>query len=103
DVEAGRLTESTYAIDLGAITENDPSLPPVYRDPEAFFRATYLTVDLRKMLVEVLGSLAGLGGSNRVLKLRAPFGGGKSHTVDALPRRSLPTRRQRRTREEELA
>ena len=84
DVEAGRLTESTYAIDLGAITENDPSLPPVYRDPEAFFRATYLTVDLRKMLVEVLGSLAGQGGSNRVLKLRTPFGGGKSHTLATL-------------------
>ena len=84
DVEAGRLTESTYAIDLGAITENDPSLPPVYRDPEAFFRATYLTVDLRKMLAEVLGSLAGQGGSNRVLKLRTPFGGGKSHTLATL-------------------
>ena len=81
DVEGGLLTEAVYAIDLGAIADRDPNVPPVYRDPEAFFRATYPTVDLRKMLTEVLASLAGQPGFNRVLKLRTPFGGGKSHTL----------------------
>lgn len=84
DVEAGVLTEAAFAIDLGAIAEGDPNVPPVYRDPEAFFRATYLTADLRKLLEEVLASLAGKAGYNRVLKLRTPFGGGKSHTLAAL-------------------
>src|SRR5438067_7067002 len=84
DVEEGRLLEATYAIDLGAIAANDPDLPVVCRDPQAFARTTYLTVDLRKMLVEVLTSLAGQVGFNRVLKLRSPFGGGKSHTLAAL-------------------
>src|SRR5438067_6628946 len=84
DVESDALTEALFAIDLGAIATNDPNTPAVYRDPEAFFRATYLTADLRKLLDEVLSSLAGKSGYNRVLKLRSPFGGGKSHTLAAL-------------------
>lgn len=84
DVETGALTEAVFAIDLGAIAAGDPNVPVVNRDPEAFFRATYLTADLRKLLEEVLASLAGKSGYNRVLKLRTPFGGGKSHTLAAL-------------------
>ncbi|NLJ47119.1 MAG: ATP-binding protein [Treponema sp.] len=84
DVEAGALTEAVFAIDLGAIAAGDPNVPVVNRDPEAFFRATYLTADLRKLLDEVLASLSGKSGYNRVLKLRVPFGGGKSHTLAAL-------------------
>ncbi|MEW6380405.1 MAG: DUF499 domain-containing protein [bacterium] len=84
DVEAGALTEAVFAIDLGAIAANDPNVPVVNRDPEAFFRATYLTADLRKLLDEVLASLSGKPGYNRVLKLRVPFGGGKSHTLASL-------------------
>lgn len=84
DVESGALTEAVFAIDLGAIAANDPNVPAVNRDPEAFFRATYLTADLRKLLDEVLASLAGKSGYNRVLKLRTPFGGGKSHPLAAL-------------------
>ena len=84
DVEAGALTEAVFAIDLGAIAANDPNVPVVNRDPEAFFRATYLTADLRKLLEEVLACLAGKSGYNRVPKLRTPFGGGKSHTLAAL-------------------
>jgi len=84
DVESGELTEALFAIDLGAIAAGDPNVPVVNRDPEAFFRATYLTADLRRILQEVLASLAGKAGYNRVLKLRTPFGGGKSHTLAAL-------------------
>jgi hypothetical protein len=84
DVESGALTEAVFAIDLGAIAAKDPNVPVVNRDPEAFFRSTYLTADLRKLLDEVMASLAGKSGYNRVLKLRTPFGGGKSHTLAAL-------------------
>ena len=84
DVESGALTEAVFAIDLGAIAMGDPGVPAVYRDPESFFQATYLTADLRRLLEEVLASLAGSPSYNRVLKLRTPFGGGKSHTLAAL-------------------
>lgn len=84
DVEAGLLTEAVFAVDLGAIAANDPNVPVVNRDSDAFFRATYLTTDLQKLLDEVLACLAGQSGYNRVLKLRTPFGGGKSHTLASL-------------------
>ena len=84
DVEAGALTEAVFAIDLGAIAAGDPNVPVVNRDPEAFFRGTYLTTDLQKLLEETLASLSGKTGYNRVLKLRTPFGGGKSHTLASL-------------------
>ncbi|MFL6208742.1 MAG: ATP-binding protein [Pyrinomonadaceae bacterium] len=84
DVESDNLTESVFAIDVGAIAANDKRVPHVNRDAEAFFRATYLTADLKRLLEEVLASLAGAEHYNRVLKLRTPFGGGKSHTLAAL-------------------
>jgi hypothetical protein len=84
DVESGSLAEAVFAIDLGAIATGDASTPKVYRDPDAFFAATYPTTDLRRLLEEVLASLAGQGNHNRVLKLRSPFGGGKSHTLASL-------------------
>jgi hypothetical protein len=84
DVELDNLPEAIFAIDLGAIAENDSNVPVVNREPESFFRATYLTVELRRLLDDVLSSLAGKSGYNRVLKLRTPFGGGKSHTLATL-------------------
>jgi len=84
DVETGSLAEAVFAIDLGAVAAGDKSVPKVYLDPDAFFAATYVTTDLRRLLEEVLASLAGQGAFNRVLKLRSPFGGGKSHTLAAL-------------------
>ncbi|MBN2294055.1 MAG: hypothetical protein JXM70_16635, partial [Pirellulales bacterium] len=58
DVESGSLAEAVFAIDLGAIAAGDATTPMVYRDPDAFFAATYLTTDLYRLLEEVLASLA---------------------------------------------
>jgi hypothetical protein len=84
DVESGALAEAVFAIDLGAIATGDKNTPKVYLNPDAFFAATHITTDLGRLLEEVLASLAGQGNYNRVLKLRTPFGGGKSHTLAAL-------------------
>ena len=59
------------------------SVPAVYRDPEHFFRVSYLTKGLRSLLEDVLSRLSD-GAGNRVLKLLTPFGGGKSHTLASL-------------------
>jgi len=83
DVEAGDTAVATYAIDLGALVAGDPHVPTVYRRPDAFFAATHLTGGLRRLLEDVLGGLVG-GKGDRVLQLRSPFGGGKSHTLAAL-------------------
>jgi len=83
DVLSEEFSEDIFALDLGPLADGNPSVPAVYRDPEHFFRASYLTNGLRSLLEDVLSRLAG-GTGNRVLKLITPFGGGKSHTLAAL-------------------
>ena len=95
DVLSEQFSEDIFALDLGSLADyligRDlglpdaalPRVPPVYRDADSFFRASYLTRGLKSLLEDVLGRLSG-GHGNRVLKLLTPFGGGKSHTLAAL-------------------
>ena len=83
DMVSENLSEDIFALDLGPLGDGKPSVPAVYRDPELFFRVSYLTKGLRSLLQDVLSRL-GDGAGNRVLKLLTPFGGGKSHTLAAL-------------------
>ena len=83
DVLSENFSEDIFALDLGPLADRNPNVPAVYRDPEHFFRASYLTTGLRSLLKDVLSRLTG-GAGNRVLKLITPFGGGKSHTLAAL-------------------
>lgn len=83
DVLSEHFSEDIFALDLGPLADGIPNVPLVYRDPEHFFRASYLTAGLRSLLQDVLSRLAG-GAGNRVLKLMTPFGGGKSHTLASL-------------------
>ena len=82
-LDLGSLADHLMGRDLGVSEEGLPRVPPVYRDADSFFRASYLTRGLRSLLEDVLGRLSG-GHGNRVLKLLTPFGGGKSHTLAAL-------------------
>lgn len=83
DVLSEEFSEDIFALDLGPLADGNPNVPAVYRDPEHFFRASYLTSGLRSLLKDVLSRLGG-GNGNRVLKLITPFGGGKSHTLASL-------------------
>jgi hypothetical protein len=83
DVLSEHFSEDMFALDLGPLADGNPHVPAVYRDPEHFFRASYLTTGLRSLLQDVLSRLDG-GAGNRVLKLVTPFGGGKSHTLASL-------------------
>src|SRR5690242_1236385 len=83
DILEGQLSMDTYAVNLGKVIENAPSVRLVYRDARAFFEATYLTKELSHILTDATTVLAG-GSGNRVLQLRTPFGGGKTHTLLAL-------------------
>src|SRR3990170_2174670 len=83
DVLAEDFSEDIFALDLGPLADGKPNVPAVYRDPEHFFRASYLTSGLKSLLKDVLSRLEG-GAGARVLKLITPFGGGKSHTLAAL-------------------
>jgi hypothetical protein len=83
DVVSENFSEDIFALDLGPLADGKPSVPAVYRDPEHFFRVSYLTNGLRLLLQDVLSRLSD-GSGNRVLKLLTPFGGGKSHTLASL-------------------
>ena len=83
DILSGDLEMAVFAADLGSVISQDRSVREVYRDPATFFRATYLTSSMRSLLDDVLGALSGRGG-DRVLQLRTPFGGGKTHSLLAL-------------------
>lgn len=83
DIRNGRLDSSVYAASLGAVVRQDPQCPPVYCKAVQFFAATYLTKELKKLLETVLQGLCGQPG-DRVLQLRTPFGGGKTHALASL-------------------
>src|SRR5579864_965977 len=83
DVVSANFSEDIFALDLGPLADGNKSVPAVYRDPEHFFRVSYLTKGLRSLLQDVLSRLQD-GAGNRVLKLLTPFGGGKSHTLASL-------------------
>src|SRR5437764_2312999 len=83
DILSGDLEMAVFAADLGSVVRSSGAVREVYGDPVVFFRATYLTSSMRELLADVLGALAGRGG-DRVLQLRTPFGGGKTHSLLAL-------------------
>jgi hypothetical protein len=83
DVTSGALGMGTYAANLAGVFRRRPGVPEVYADPDRFCAATYLTAALRQLLDDVLRVLQG-GSGDRVLQLRTPFGGGKTHTLVAL-------------------
>src|SRR4051794_9212981 len=82
DVASGDLAMGTYAANIAKVAmahEGDE----VYRDASAFFAATYFTPTMVGLLRDVFRALAGQGG-DRVVQLKTPFGGGKTHSLLAL-------------------
>jgi hypothetical protein len=82
-VREGELDMGTYAVNLARVYRQAGGVPEVYARPDRFFATTYLTEGLSSLLRDVWASLAG-GSGDRVLQLRTPFGGGKTHTLVAL-------------------
>lgn len=82
DIREGRFDESTFAADLADVLADRGPLE--YRDPETFFRKTYPTEGMVNLLAMVLARLAGKAGSEPIIQLQTPFGGGKTHSLIAL-------------------
>ncbi len=81
DVLANRFKEAEFAADLFAVDAGHASED--YSSPENFFRITFLTEGLRRILTSSLQRLSGSGG-DPVIGLQTAFGGGKTHTMLAL-------------------
>jgi len=82
DVVSGDLAMGTYAANLAAAALAGEGAE-VYVNAQAFFESTYFTSTMRELIGDVFSSLNGEKG-DRVLQLRTPFGGGKTHTLLAL-------------------
>lgn len=81
DVASGRYQQAEFAADLGQVHRNEGA--DEYRDPIEFFRRTFLTDGLKRLLSGALQRLSGTGG-DPVVELQTNFGGGKTHSMLAL-------------------
>jgi len=81
DVASGRYQQAEFAADLWQVHLGEGS--DEYRNPVEFFRRTYLTESLTRLLVGALQRLTGTGG-DPVIQLQTNFGGGKTHSMLAL-------------------
>jgi predicted AAA+ superfamily ATPase len=81
DVASGNYQQAEFAADLWQVHLGEGS--DEYKDPAEFFRRTYLTESLKRLLVGAVKRLQGLGG-DPVVQLQTNFGGGKTHSMLAL-------------------
>ena len=81
DVLEARFSDAEFAANLALVDQGEGS--EEYVDPAAFFRITYATEGLTRVLTTTIARLAGKGG-DPVIGLQTNFGGGKTHTLLAL-------------------
>src|SRR6266853_964276 len=81
DVASGRYQQAEFAADLWQVHLGEGT--DEYKRPVEFFRRTYLTESLKRMLVGAVRRLSGNGG-DPVVQLQTNFGGGKTHSMLAL-------------------
>jgi predicted AAA+ superfamily ATPase len=81
DVASGRYQQAEFAADLWQVHLREGS--DEYRKPQEFFRRTFLTESLKRLLVGGVQRVSGKGG-DPVVQLQTNFGGGKIHSMLAL-------------------
>ncbi len=81
DVASGRYQQAEFAADLWQVHLGQGS--DEYQKPAEFFRRTFLTQSLKRLLVGAVQRLSGVGG-DPVVQLQTNFGGGKTHSMLAL-------------------
>lgn len=81
DVASGRYQQAEFAADLWQVHLGGAEAE--YQDPVEFFRRTFMTESLSKLLVDAIRRLTD-GGGDPVVQLQTNFGGGKTHSMLAL-------------------
>jgi predicted AAA+ superfamily ATPase len=81
DVASGRYQQAEFAADLWQVYQGEGS--DEYKHPTEFFRRTFLTEGLSRLLSQAVQRLSGQGG-DPVVELQTNFGGGKTHSMLAL-------------------
>ena len=81
DVASGRYQQAEFAADLWQVHMGEGS--DEYKKPPEFFRRTFLTESLKRLLIGAVQRIAGQAG-DPVVQLQTNFGGGKTHSMLAL-------------------
>ena len=81
DVASGRYQQAEFAADLWQVYQGEGS--DEYKNPTEFFRRTFLTEGLSRLLSQAILRMTGKGG-DPVVELQTNFGGGKTHSMLAL-------------------
>lgn len=81
DVAAGRTHPAEFAADFAQVLAERASIE--YQDPTEFFKRTYLTGGMQRLLITAINRVSGKGGQP-VIKLQTAFGGGKTHSMLAI-------------------
>lgn len=81
DVAMGTFQQAEFAADLHKVAQGIGL--PEYTDPVEFFRRTFLTGGLQKLLVHAAERVTGRGG-DPIINLLTQFGGGKTHSLLAV-------------------
>jgi predicted AAA+ superfamily ATPase len=82
DVASGKYQQAEFAADLWQVAALK-SASVEYQSPVEFFRRTFLTEGLQRLLTGAVQRLSGTGG-DPVIQLQTNFGGGKTHSMLAL-------------------
>ncbi len=81
DVAGGKYQQAEFAADLWQVYLGEAASE--YQNPTEFFRRTFITEGLQKLLSNAVSRLGGQGG-DPVVELQTNFGGGKTHSMLAL-------------------
>jgi hypothetical protein len=81
DVASGKYQQAEFAADLWQVYLNEAASE--YQNPTEFFRRTFVTEGLQKLLSNGMRRVGGKGG-DPVVELQTNFGGGKTHSMLAL-------------------
>ena len=81
DVASGTYQQAEFAADLWQVYLGEAASE--YQDPTEFFRRTFVTEGLQKLLCNGVRRIGGQGG-DPVVELQTNFGGGKTHSMLAL-------------------
>ena len=81
DVAGGWYQQAEFAADLWQTHLGEG--PDEYRDPKEFFRRTFLTESLKRLLTQSVKRITN-GSGDPVVQLQTNFGGGKTHSMLAL-------------------
>ena len=81
DVASGEYQQAEFAADLWQVYLGEAASE--YQHPTEFFRRTFITEGLQKLLSNSVRRLGGKG-SDPVVELQTNFGGGKTHSMLAL-------------------